>query len=716
MKKHLPFIALVLSGAAAVAAPPADLSKYVDPFIGTADHGHVFLGANVPFGFIQAGPSQRVQGWDWCSGYHYSDSIIVGFSQTHLSGTGCGDLGDVTLFPTLDPESHTSTFSHDRERCTPGYYSVVLDKSGTLAEMTATERTASHRYTFAPADTAYLILDLEYGIGWDRPADTRIILENDSTISGWRHSRGWADNQKIFFTASFSKPILSCRVDTVGPSEIGLLAFKGSEKAPVTVEVRLALSAVSVDNARLNMAAETPRFDFDGTARRAREQWNSQLSKIDIATADDAARRKFYTALYHTMTAPSVYDDVNGDYRGADGEVGNTGGKWRNYTTFSLWDTYRAAHPLMTLIHPDRQNDIAATMVDIADRQGNLPVWHLHGCETNCMVGNPGVIVLGDLVLKGLVADTIHAYDAMKKSVLVDDRSLDAIKKYGYIPFDAPGKHDESVAKNMEYAIADDAVARVARRQNRADDASLFSRRGQAYRIFFDPETQFMRARDVNGKLREGPFDPFETTHHADDYCEGNAWQYIWLAPHDPKGLIELFGSKKAFMNKLDSLFVVEGSLGEAAPPDVTGLIGQYAHGNEPSHHIIYLYNYAGRPDKAAPLLRRVMNEYYTDSPAGLCGNEDVGQMSAWFVLSAMGIYQVEPAGGPFAIGSPLFDSAVIDLGNGRKFTILADNNSAENIYVKSATLNGRKLSTPFITYDDIVAGGTLRLSMTPNP
>ncbi len=688
--------------------PVTHFTGFVDPFTGTGGHGHVFLGANVPFGMVQLGPSQKVKGWDWCSGYHFSDSTLLGFSHTHLSGTGIGDLGDILVLPVCSKEDTTATFSHAREICLPGYYRVALNGSDIEAELTATTRTGFHRYTFpADADTAYVRLDLAYGIGWDQPVETEIVIENDSTVSGSRHSTGWAKDQKIYFTAQFSRPF----VTHCGDNENMLFAF-GQESSPLLMKV--GVSSVSVENAKLNLSAENPGWDFDRIAGLADESWNSQLARIDVR-GSDKDKRKFYTALYHTMFAPAVFSDVNGDYRGADGNIYNTGGEFTDYTVFSLWDTYRAAHPLSTLIHPELQNDYAETFINIYRQQGKLPVWHLHGNETDCMIGNPGVIVLGDLILKGFVADTAGAYETMRTSCMLDGRSLAELKKYGYVPYDAPCC-EESVAKGLEYAIADDAVAKVAALLGQEDDSVYFSDRAVSYRRYFDSRNKFMRGKSMDGRFRQEAFDPFSAVHRADDYCEGNGWQYVWLVPHDPHGLIRLFGSDESFTAKLDSLFAAEGQLGEGASPDISGLIGQYAHGNEPSHHIAYLYNYAGRPSKGAPILRRIMNEMYGEGPEGLCGNEDVGQMSAWFVLSAIGLYQVEPAGGKFVFGTPLFESAIVDVGNGRQLIMQAHDNSAENIYIQEVRLNGIPYDKSYIGFEQIRNGATLEFVMGPVP
>ena len=689
-----------------------DLAQFVDPFIGTGDHGHVFLGANVPFGLVQAGPSEYDHGWDWCSGYHYSDSIILGFSQTHLSGTGIGDLADILFVPSADPSLTAYPFSHDQETASPGYYSIDLSADSAAAvkvELTATERAAMHRYTFAnPSDSAYVKIDLNYHVGWESNLRPEIKVVNDSTIVGSRLSKGWAVDHRIYFAAQFSRPFTR----ESGDSALCLLAFAPSEK-PLTV--RIGISATGIDGAEKNLAAEMPGWDFDQVAKDARAKWNRNLARITVDADSVKDLRKFYTAMYHAMTAPVVFNDVDGTYRGSDGEIHSAPEGVNTYSILSLWDTYRAAHPLYTLMLPEMQKDFASTFLNIYREQGKLPVWHLHGNETNCMVGNPGIIVMGDLVAKGYVDQPDSAFEAMKASALLDERSLDNLKKYGYLPYDAQ-EGGETVAMAMEYAIADAAVAKVAKQLGREEDFEYFDKRSKSYSTYFDKDRGFMRAKSKDGKFRDGDFDPFNVSHRTNDYCEGNAWQYIWLVPHDVKGLVSLFGSEEKFIEKLDSLFVVEGDLGEDASPDVSGLIGQYAHGNEPSHHIIYLYNYVGRPDKAAPLLRRVMTELYNDAPAGLCGNEDVGQMSSWYVLSSIGLYQVDPTGGRFIIGSPVMNSATIDLGNGKTFSVVADNNSKDNIYVQSATLNGKPYTKSYIDYPDIMAGGELRLTMGSKP
>ena len=704
MKKLFALAAFLTVG---IGAWAQNLTQYVDPYIGTGGHGHVFLGANVPYGLVQVGPTQYKRGWDWCSGYHYSDSVIIGFGQMHLSGTGIGDLGDIALLPTTDATQRDAMFSHKGEHARPGYYSVML-KSGVKVDLTATARVALHRYSYpADAQTAFVRLDLSQGIGWDKMTKSAFKQNSPTEVSGYRYSTGWAKDQRVYFVAQFSRPV------TLTTSQGDSLAVLSTPNNDEPLLVKVGISPVSDDNARANIAAELPAWDFRGTVAKANEAWNKELNKIVITTDDDAARRTFYTAMYHSMFAPSVFNDVNGDYRGADGKVYR--GDFKNYTTFSLWDTYRAAHPLMTIIHPEKQRDIAQTMLHIYEQQGKLPVWHLVGNETDCMVGNPGIPVLIDIALKGFDVDKNKVLEAAKASAMRDERGMSLLKKYGYLPCDLDPEY-ETVAKGLEYALADAGIAKLAKQLGRTEDYKYFLKRSQSYKDhYFDKNTGFMRGKTSDGKFRE-PFDPFNSVHRQDDYTEGNAWQYAWLVPHDVHGLVQCFGGEKPFVAKLDSLFILEGKMGADASPDISGLIGQYAHGNEPSHHIIYMYNYVGMPWKAAPKLRQVMNTLYTDGIDGLSGNEDVGQMSAWYILSSMGLYQVEPAGGKYIFGSPLFKKAVVNVGGGKTFTIEAKNNSAKNIYIQSAKLNGKTYTRSYIDYKDIMKGGTLEFVMGEKP
>lgn len=679
MKKIFLTAAVALATIFSVSAQ--DYAQYVNPFIGTGGHGHVFLGANVPFGNIQAGPTQKKQGWDWCSGYHYSDSTVIGFGQMHLSGTGIGDLGDVSLLPMTNPSQREVKFSHRAEYVRPGYYSVML-ASGIRVELTATQRVAFHRYSFpADATKGYIALNLAQGIGWDKMTSCKFKQESDKTITGFRLSEGWAKDQRVYFVAEFSEPV---KLEENERDTIGIFSV-ASTSQPLLVKV--GISAVSVENARENLQQELPGWNFASVVSKANADWNRELSKIAIKTQDERAKRIFYTALYHTMIAPSVFSDVNGEYRGADGKTHK--GDFTDYTTFSLWDTYRAAFPLMTLIQPEMQRDLAETMLHIFKQQGKLPVWHLMGNETDCMVGNPGIPVLVDIALKGFNVDKKAVFEAVKASAMRDERGMGLLKKYGYIPCDLDPEK-ETVAKGLEYALADACIAKLAKQLGKTEDYKYFYKRSQSYRDFyFDKQTKFMRGVTSDHKFRE-PFDPFSTVHRQDDYTEGNAWQYVWLVPHDVHGLVSAFGGEKPFVSKLDSLFIVNGDMGADASPDITGLIGQYAHGNEPSHHILYMYNYVGQPWKGADKIRYVLANLYHDDFDGLSGNEDVGQMSAWYILSSVGFYQVDPAGGRYVFGSPLFDEATLNVGNGKTFRVVAHNNSSENKYIQSAKLNGK--------------------------
>ena len=719
-------------GLASCAQPAADdnLTRYVDPRIGTGGHGHVFVGANVPFGLVQLGPTSIPQAWDWTSGYHESDSTVIGFSHTHLSGTGIGDLFDVTVMPVVgevtyargveeDPQSGLWSYAdRTKEVVRPGYYSVPLTRYGVTAEMTATPRVGFHRYAFPTSDEAALVFDLENGGCWDKATDTGFILSDDSTrLSGWRYSSGWAKDQKVWFVAEFSEPVKGITFlqpgETTGAGTAARYArvdFNTTEGEPLLVKV--ALSPVSAEGAAANLAAELPGWDFDATAAAATAAWEAELGKVRIETQDEAAKRIFYTALYHTMVAPSEFCDVNGDYRGADGQVRTNPGH-KTYTTFSLWDTYRAAMPLMTILHPDRMPDVIRTMLAIADEQGRLPVWHLWGNETDCMVGNPGIPVVADAIVKGIGGfDREQAFEAIRKTAMNPDRGNGLRMKHGYIPCD---RFNEAVAYDMEYALADGAAARAAEALGKDDDARYFTERSHSYRNYFDPVTGFMRGRDAKGGWRT-PFNPFASTHRADDYCEGNAWQYTWLAPHDVAGLEACFGSRARMLGKLDSLFTVSSVIeGAETSPDISGLIGQYAHGNEPSHHILYLYTMLGQPWKTAEKVREVLTTLYHDQPDGLSGNEDVGQMSAWYILSSLGMYEVEPASGRYWFGSPLFDRAEIAVPGGT-FTIVAENNSSENKYIRRVWLNGRPYTKSWIGHEEVMAGGELRFEMDDEP
>ncbi|MCH5331340.1 MAG: GH92 family glycosyl hydrolase [Alistipes sp.] len=718
------FISLVALCASVCASsctsPSAErLASYVDPRIGTGGHGHVFVGASVPFGMVQLGPTSIPQSWDWCSGYHESDSTVIGFSHTHLSGTGIGDLFDVTVMPVTgnvtyargsedDPSSGMWSYAdRSREKVVPGYYSVPLVRYGVTAELTATARTGFHRYTFPASEDAAIVFDLENGGCWDKATDTHLEAEGDNVVVGWRRSSGWAKDQIVWFVAEFSKPFDSFDVE----GSYGRASFKTAKDEQVMLKV--ALSPVSIEGAKKNLAAELPHWDFDATVAAADNAWERELGKVRIETGDETARTIFYTALYHTMIVPALLCDVDGAYRGADGEV-HPSPSHDTYTIFSLWDTYRAAMPLMTILHPEKMPDMINTMLDIYDEQGRLPVWHLWANETDCMVGNPGIPVVADAIVKNIGGfDREKAFEALTVTAQNDERGGDLRKRYGYIPCDL---FNEAVAYDMEYALADGAVAMAAKAMGRSDEAAFYTQRSHSYRNYFDPETCFIRGRDSRGGWRT-PFNPYASEHRADDYCEGNAWQYTWLAPHDVKGLQECFGSRERMLEKLDSLFIVSSVVeGEDLSPDISGMIGQYAHGNEPSHHILYMYTMLGQPWKTADRVREVLSTLYHAAPDGLAGNEDAGQMSAWYVLSAMGMYEAEPAGGRYWFGSPLFDKVTVALPQGENFTVEVVNNSAENRYIQSVTLDGHPYTKPYITYGDIMRGSHLVFVMGSEP
>lgn len=708
-----------------------DLTQFVDPRIGTGGHGHVFYGANVPYGFIQLGPTSIPQSWDWVSGYHVSDSTVIGFPHTHLSGTGIGDLHDINVMPVVgevtysrgDASSYeTGLWSYSdrsKEVVTPGYYRTHLSRYNVDVELTATKRVGFHKYTFLGNESPAIVFDMVNGGCWDKTTEAVIRVVNDSTVSGYRYSKGWADDQRVFFRAEFSRKFDNVEFivnDSVkegdmakGAQLFARVNFAAGNKESVYMKV--ALSPTSEEGAQLNMQTELSDWDFEKTIADAKAAWNKELNKVKVYTTDEASKKIFYTSLYHTLFAPSEFCDVNGDYYGADKQM-HKGEGFVNYTTFSLWDTYRAAQPLMTILHPEKMSDIINTMLHIHQQQGKLPVWHLMGCETNCMVGNPGVPVVADAILKDIKGfDAELAFKALKESSMLPERGMEHRIEYGFIPAD---KMTEAIAYDMEYAIADWAVAQAAQKLGKQEDYEYFLKRSKSYKNYFDASTGFMRGKMLDGSWRT-PFSPYASSHRDDDYCEGNAWQYTWLVPHDVEGLVECFGSKEAFVNKLDSLFLANGDMGEASSPDISGLIGQYAHGNEPSHHTVYLYTLVGQPWKTADRIKEILHTMYTDQPDGLSGNEDVGQMSAWYILSSFGFYQVEPAGGKFVFGYPNFDKVEITVPAG-KFVIERENKGQQNNYIQGIVLNGTEYKKPWIEYADIMKGGELKFLMGDEP
>lgn len=735
-KKSLLFVpvlslCLVSCGSSQKGQEMEDLTQFVDPRIGTGGHGHVFYGANVPYGFIQLGPTSIPQSWDWVSGYHVSDSTVIGFPHTHLSGTGIGDLHDINVMPVVgevtysrgDASSYeTGLWSYSdrsKEIVTPGYYRTHLSRYNVDVELTATKRVGFHKYTFLGNESPAIVFDMVNGGCWDKTTEAVIRVVNDSTVSGYRYSKGWADDQRVFFRAEFSRKFDNVEFivnDSVkegnmakGAQLFARVNFAAGNQEPVYMKV--ALSPTSEEGAQLNMQTELSGWDFEKTIADAKAAWNKELNKVKVYTTDEASKKIFYTSLYHTLFAPSEFCDVNGDYYGADKQM-HKGEGFVNYTTFSLWDTYRAAQPLMTILHPEKMSDIINTMLHIHQQQGKLPVWHLMGCETNCMVGNPGVPVVADAILKDIKGfDSELAFKALKESSMLPERGMEHRIEYGFIPAD---KMTEAIAYDMEYAIADWAVAQAAQKLGKQEDYEYFLKRSKSYKNYFDASTGFMRGKMLDGSWRT-PFSPYASSHREDDYCEGNAWQYTWLVPHDVEGLVECFGSKEAFVNKLDSLFLANGDMGEASSPDISGLIGQYAHGNEPSHHTVYLYTLVGQPWKTADRIKEILHTMYTDQPDGLSGNEDVGQMSAWYILSSFGFYQVEPAGGKFVFGYPNFDKVEIAVPAG-KFVIERENKGQQNNYIQGIVLNGTEYKKPWIEYADIMKGGELKFLMGDEP
>ncbi|SER82165.1 GH92 family glycosyl hydrolase [Pedobacter rhizosphaerae] len=710
----------------------SSLTQYVDPLIGSAKHGHVFVGANVPFGAVQLGPNNIMEGWDWCSGYNYVSNTITGFSHTHLSGTGIGDLGDLSIMPATgqlilekgkkgeEDKGYLSKFTHENEVAKAGYYSVLLEKYGIKAELSATPRVGFHQYTFKPnAENPHIMLDLVEGIGWDAPTSVSLKQIDATTIVGHRNSKGWADDQRLSFVIKLSQPINNFTIYDEGKAQKGtdvkakkLTAVVGFKNINNNIlQIKVALSPVSIENAILNLNTELPGWDFKSTVKKADMQWEKELAKVKI-NASNTTKKIFYTALYHTMVAPSLYNDVNKDYRGSDQKIYKKG-NFTNYTTFSLWDTYRAANPLYTILHQDRVNDIVNTMLAIYQQQGKLPVWHLMGNETNTMVGYHAVPVVVDAYLKGYRGfDVKLAYEAVKQSAMQKTNGIEYIQNLEFIPAEKVG---ESVAKALEYAIDDYCIAQMAKAMGNTKDYEYFSKRAQLYKKYFDPQTRFMRGRLTDGSWHL-PFDPLRSLHRGDDYTEGNAWQYTWLVPQDVKGLINLFGSDQSFTTKLDSLFTTPSALTEASSPDISGLIGNYAQGNEPGHHIPYLYAYAGQPWKTADLIRRIDNEFYTSKPDGICGNEDVGQMSAWYVYTAMGFYPVNPANGTYVFGTPLVNEATIALKGNKKFSIKVIDNSAANKYIQKVVINDKAYTKSYLLHQTIMNGGTMQIYMGSKP
>ncbi len=711
---------------------PENLTQFVNPFIGTAYHGHTYPGAAVPFGMIQLSPDNGTAGWDWCSGYHYSDSLIAGFSHTHLSGTGIGDLADISVMPTnkaIDGENfkeeqsftdfYRSRFSHNNEKATPGYYEVLLDDDNIKAELTVTQRVGFHRYTFNNPNNKSIIFDLGFHINWDHPQETYFKVVKDDLVVGYRFSKGWAEHQKVFFAARFSQPFSKFEAflgertadEVKGQYTKGVFSFDDAVTAPVMLKV--AISSAGIDGALKNLEADNNKWNFDKVVKLADQTWEKELGKIEVTTPDKNLKTIFYTALYHSFLAPYTFSDVDGAFKGYNHQPRKAEG-YTKYTVLSLWDTFRALKPLYTIVNPQLTNNIVKSMLDQYDQTGLLPVWELTGNETNCMIGYNAIPVVADAILKGIGDfDREKAFDAMKASSVTDIAGVDDYMQYGYIPSD---KENESASKTLEYAYDDWCIAQVARFLGKEEEYQTYMKRSQSYRQLFDKEIKFIRGRLSDGEWAT-PFDPKFSRHRNDYFTEGNSWQWTWFVPHDVEGLIELMGGKEAFVIKLDQLFNEDSEIkGEHASSDISGLIGQYAHGNEPSHHIAYLYNIAGKPWKTQEYVNQILTTLYTTATDGLCGNEDCGQMSAWYAFSALGFYPMNATDGKYQFGSPKFEKAEIQLSNGKIFTVTAENVSAENFYIRKVMLNGQPLDRTYITHQEIMNGGHLKFVMRNQP
>ena len=718
-----------------------DLTKFVKIAIGTGGHGHTYPGATVPFGAVQLSPDTYNKGWDWCSGYHYSDDSIMGFSHTHLSGTGAGDMLDFLLMPGTGPakivpgtrdhpeEGYRSQFRHADEIAEPGYYSVLLRDYSVRAELTATERAGIHKYTFPLSADSHFVLDLVHAYG-NRPGMVRwseLKAKNNDTILGGRSTTGWAEGRQIYFAMNFSKPFRDFEIYSedagLGPAKheaksTHLKCVMRYQTSPgEVIYVKTGISGVSAEGALRNLEMEIPDWDFDHVRREAHQSWQRELSRIRIETSNQKHKEIFYTALYHLMLAPTLFDDVDGQYRGMDGEIHQAPPGFHNYSTFSLWDTYRAAHPLYTLFQSHRVPDFVNCLIRMANEspQG-MPVWPLQGKETGTMTGYHSAAVIAEACVKKLPnLDLSKAYPPMKKRAMVDDyRGLGLYRKLGYIPAD---KEEESVSKTMEYVYDDWAVAHIAQAVGETQDAKVLLERSKNYRNLFDPKLRFIRARLESGKWAE-PFDPRGMGHSKQwrDYTEANSWETTFATQHDPKGYIQLFGGPEPFLAKLDELFNTSSELPPDAPPDIAGLVGQYAHGNEPCHHIAYLYAYAGAPHKTQERVRSLLETMYDNQPDGLAGNEDCGQMSAWYVSSALGFYAVDPVSGNYVFGTPLFDHAEVELGTEKRLIINVRRDLPQDKYISSVSFNSSPYNKIWFSHSDIAHGGEIVFNMANQP
>lgn len=703
-----------------------DYTIYVDPFIGTDGPGNTYPGAVAPFGMVQLSPDNGLPGWDRIAGYFYPDSTIAGFSHTHLTGTGAGDMYDLLLFPMnsrfeddLWPKQEDyrpySKFSHEKEEASPGYYKVLLESSGITAELTTTKRVGVHRYTFPKDENSKIILDLGYKLNWDDPTETFIEVEDSVTISGYRRSTGWAKDQHVYFVAKFSKPFIAedlyVNNDLVEEQRVKEkktkidLHFTTSENEEVLVKV--GISSASIEGAKLNLTEELPDWDFNKVADEAKHEWNKYLSKIKIS-GTDYQKRVFYSNLYHTALTPSLHSDVNGEFKAADGTF-QEADNYTRYHTFSLWDTYRAAHPLYTILVPEMVPDFINSFLGHYDETALLPVWELAGNETNMMIGYHAIPVIVDAYFKGIPFKYEKAYEACKASAMEEGRSIDEYKQYGYVPSDGKEHGHWSVSKTMEYAYGDWCVAQFAKALGKDEDYKYFSKRADNWKNHWDEASTFFRPKHKNGDF----VSPFIPKVYTELFCESNAWQYFWHIQHDIPGLIEITG-KDRFVAKLDSMFSYYPEPEDELPIFSTGMIGQYAHGNEPCHHVAFIYNMVDKPYKTQELVREIIETQYSDKPDGFCGNEDCGQMSAWLIFSSLGMYPVNPADGVYHLTTPWFEEATIDVGEGKTLRILCENFSSENKYIKEIWLNGEKVDGYTISYKQLMSGRELKFILGP--
>lgn len=722
MKRSLLITALcVIATSPGFSQPAPKIVEYVNPFIGTGGHGHTYPGATLPFGMVQVSPDNGKSGWDYCSGYHYPDSVITGFSHTHLSGTGIGDLCDISVMPTAgvarDTNRMVSTFLHKQERASPGFYAVKLKDFNIYAEMTSSVRCALHRYAFPESKSSSIRVDLAFAINSDRTTEGSFKKINDSTFVGYRFSTGWAKNQKVFFAIRVSKPVISTtvflnnkEVDSANVTGKDVLAYLNfNTKGGEAILMKVGISFADVEGA-VESLNEIRTWDFNLVKRSAAEVWERELRKIQINSKDARIKQMFYTALYHSYLAPVIFSDRFGNYKGVKGDIKNG---QMVMTVQSLWDTFRAANPLLTITQTEMVPSIINSFLAFYDQYGYLPVWDLQFNETNTMTGYHAIPIITDAILKGIKGfDYEKAYTTMKRSAAQNIRGTEWYRNFGFIPAD---RLVESVTYTLEYSYDDWCLAQAAIRLGKPNDFVTFNKRAGFWKNLFDPKTGFMRGKNYTGKWVE-PFDPYESNGPSKPYTEGNAWQHSFFVPHDIEGLKKSFVQENGLEDKLDSLFNTVSKITGDVPPDISGLIGQYAHGNEPSHHIAYMYNYLQKPWKTAYQVRNIMNKFYTGKPDGLIGNEDCGQMSAWYVFSALGFYPVNPASGEYVIGSPMVDQAIILVQNGKTFRVNTINNSGKNVYIQSATLNGKPYTKTFITHQDIMSGGVLELTMGIKP